>query len=210
MTGRMTTVVCHPSAIGIITEMRWASTIDSFYLHQGPLKHFVSPLLIAELLERIQNAQREREGILEDRIRHLSGSNRRLDSILMKSLQDVNGQIANYTQQLVEFGAPPPGLDVNPQSIQYQCLLDTCLAPQQFIHHIESILASLPRRSILRRFELHSMLNNAKNDFLSTYAKLRAFGEPPPGFQSFIPSVVLQASDITKLERIERRMQTGH
>ncbi|PPR04561.1 hypothetical protein CVT24_012070 [Panaeolus cyanescens] len=91
------------SAIGILTglDLRRHALVGYFNLHpNGPL----APLVLKELLDRIQNAQQDRRAIIDDRIQLLTFPNHDLESTITPSLRSVDERLANHLRQLVEFG----------------------------------------------------------------------------------------------------------
>ncbi|PPR05063.1 hypothetical protein CVT24_010269 [Panaeolus cyanescens] len=162
----------------------------------------IAPLVFSELLDRIQYAQLERQAILDERIQLLTSPNPKLESTLIHSLRDVDERLTNYIHQLVEFGTPPEGVDVNPQSIAYQFVLDITLYSQKFVHAIESALSQLPSlpSSTLRKAELKKTLRVSISDYTNAYISLHTFGAPPPGSPPFIPTLKLSRQDRLKLE----------
>ncbi|PPR07894.1 hypothetical protein CVT24_005575 [Panaeolus cyanescens] len=188
------------SAIGILTglNLQRHALVGYFNLHpNGPL----APLVLKELLDRIHNAQQERRAIIDDRIQLLIFPNHDLESTLPPSLRSVDERLANHLRQLVEFGTQL-SLNLNPQSITYQCLLDITLSSQQFLRAVESALAQLPSSpsNDQRRTELRAILNSAKADFRFDYFTLRDFDSPPPDFQKSLSVITPRLFDRIKLE----------
>ncbi|PPR07895.1 hypothetical protein CVT24_005576 [Panaeolus cyanescens] len=196
------------SAIEIVAGIPGWRTLNSYRFYPQSNRH-LPPLVFSALLDRIQNAQQERQTILDDRIRLLSNPDSDLESTLIHSLRDVDERLANYIHQLVNFDPPPKGIDVNPQSIPYQCLFDIALDSQKYVHAIESALSQLRFQLsyISRRAKLRNTLCAAIDDYINAYISLHTFGAPPPGSPSFVPTVKLSSRDQTKLDKLMKKRQ---
>ncbi|PPR04559.1 hypothetical protein CVT24_012068 [Panaeolus cyanescens] len=196
------------SAIEILTGITyWAYVLS--YTFGSQRNSLIAQLVFPELLDRIQNSQQERQAYLDDRIRLLSNPDPDLESTLMHSHRDVDERLANYIHQLVEFGTPPEGVNVNPQSIAYQSLLNITLDSQKFVHTIEKALSQLPSlpSSTLRKTELKKTLRVAIGDYITTYVSLHTLAAPPFGSPPFTPTVKLTTADHIKLKSLMKAKQ---
>ncbi|PPR04937.1 hypothetical protein CVT24_007317 [Panaeolus cyanescens] len=189
------------SAVEVLMGVSYSWLVALSLHNDSPL----APLILAELLERIQNAQREREAMIDDRIRLLNSPDHDLDCILIASLRDVHERLDNYIQQLVVFGPLPSTLDVDLPSVIYQALLDITLGARKFVRATECAvyyLRSVSSRQASRRDELEETQKIAVEDYIHACVKLRLFGTPPPNFSPFVPTVKLNAMDKIKLEAL--------
>ncbi|PPR07225.1 hypothetical protein CVT24_010168 [Panaeolus cyanescens] len=192
-----------PSAVAIVSGIKWAFiSTGTFNVSNNPL---LPPLVFAELLDRIQNAQLERQTLLDDRIQLLVNPNDDLESIFVASLRDVDERIVSYINQLIAFGAPPAGFDINPRSVQYQNLLHATSACQRFINAAKGALKNLPSSSdySTRRGELKATIQSAKQELEQAYFALRDFGSPPAGLGS--SSIPLHVTNQITLEALYQR-----
>ncbi|PPQ75338.1 hypothetical protein CVT24_007603 [Panaeolus cyanescens] len=162
----------------------------------------ITPLIFAELLDRIGNAIQQRKTLQDNRTQLLHHPNHELDATFRSSLQDLDQQLNNHIHHLLALGISPRGLDVNVRTTAYQCLLDVTLASQQFVHAVEDTLAQLPTvpSNNKRKAELGASLPTARDGFIHAYKNLRIFGSAPSNFEEFIPSVSLTTWERFTLE----------
>ncbi|PPQ74765.1 hypothetical protein CVT24_003190 [Panaeolus cyanescens] len=182
----------------LIGAQVWDSIFSSVFNPNG--KTELPPLVLTELMGRIQNARHERQVILRDRFQLLTlpdpGCD--LDSTLIQLLKDVDGRLTNYIHQLVVFGSPVPNVP-DPESIMYQHLFSITLSWQQFIHANKFALTQSPSLSPARRAVLKKSLRASIDNFISAYVTLNTVGNPPSNVQPFAPTVKLGMLDQIKL-----------
>ncbi|PPR00173.1 hypothetical protein CVT24_005085 [Panaeolus cyanescens] len=169
----------------------------------------LSPLIFAEILERIRNAQLERQTLMDEQMQLLTTPNTdsNLQTTLVTSLRDATKRLISYINQLAKFYSAPSGFDIEPRLSAYQCLLGITHSSQDFIRATQRALSDLPRipSNKARRADLSATLENAKRDFQCTYFALCDFGSPPFGLDKFIPSVTPRLADRIALEALYRR-----
>ncbi|PPQ76925.1 hypothetical protein CVT24_008904 [Panaeolus cyanescens] len=191
------------SSIEIVTLLGgWNSLLASPFNIYGNRQLALS--VFGELLDRILNAQRQRNTIIDDRIQLLTNPNSELESILILSLNDVDEQLAGYLKQMnpMSYHDVPSAFHAALHSIAFRHLLDITRASQKFLRATESTLAQLPYSpsNKSRRTELNTMLNIANADFQRDYFALRDFGDPPSKLQDALTTLIPSLSDRVKLE----------
>ncbi|KAF9042503.1 hypothetical protein BJ165DRAFT_1612767 [Panaeolus papilionaceus] len=83
-----------------------------------------APLLYQELLDRISNAQQEKEYLQQEKMRLITNPDPRLELVVLSRLPEVKNNLAKFLRQLVGFGRPPRGFKGVPERGVYQDLLD--------------------------------------------------------------------------------------
>ncbi|KAF9042450.1 hypothetical protein BJ165DRAFT_1529843 [Panaeolus papilionaceus] len=83
-----------------------------------------APLLYQELLDRITNAQQEKEYLQQEKLRLITNPDPLLESDVLSRLPEVKNDLAKFLGQLVAFGTPPPGFEGAPERCVYQDLLN--------------------------------------------------------------------------------------
>ncbi|PPQ75395.1 hypothetical protein CVT24_012989 [Panaeolus cyanescens] len=202
----------HTSAKEILLGMRNGAVVSrySFYFYD-PEKP-TAPLVLDELLVRVQNVILERQALQQDTLRFLHTQDFQLKSMVTTSLADVNSRIMDYVDQLLDYGPTGP-IPRQFAILIYRCLLGITMSSQAFVHEIQIASKYSPSSA---RNELKAMRQAAKCVFMHVYLGLLVFGVPSAEFQPFSPSISLGPAERIKLEvlckakRVERRLKNRY
>ncbi|KAF9042478.1 hypothetical protein BJ165DRAFT_1595658 [Panaeolus papilionaceus] len=114
------------SAVEILRDILESAQISYPPLGYAPIEPWQESALFLykDLLDRIRNAQQEKELLRQERIRLITNPDPQLESVVLSRLPEVKGDLAKFMGQLVDFGNPPPGFEGVPERCTYQNLLD--------------------------------------------------------------------------------------
>ncbi|PPQ80114.1 hypothetical protein CVT24_006537 [Panaeolus cyanescens] len=198
-----------PSAIDLIitTDLVGHGNHRADTMGNNPL---TQRLIVAELLDRIENERKHRHTLQDNRIDFIrSNWSRDLDAIYLQELRDADQQLIRHIKLLVSFrDLPSQFASVHTNSMVYRHLLETATGSQKVVHAIEKALDKLGSTSSTRKHRgaLKKALRDAKGDCMQAYKDLQNFGPPPPGFDAFIPDVTLTISE----RMLNLSANTGH
>ncbi|KAF9042482.1 hypothetical protein BJ165DRAFT_1406125 [Panaeolus papilionaceus] len=175
------------SAINILRSIIDSDTLAYPPLWNSPIKsgHASAPLLYQELLDRISNAQQEKEHLRKEKMRLITNPDPQLKPVVLSRLPEVKGDLVKFLGQLAAFGRPPPGFEgVIPERCVYQYLLDQVNEAREEHAALRASLAHLhtnPDRE--RKATLKHQLNFVGRELTQHIKQLGEYGAPPDGFE---------------------------
>ncbi|KAF9042441.1 hypothetical protein BJ165DRAFT_266778 [Panaeolus papilionaceus] len=165
------------------------SIIDIKHYLWGPLekdpinsKDASAPFLYQELLDRIANAQQEKEYLRQEKMCLITNPDPRLELVVLSRLPEVKNDLAKFLGQLVAFGTPPPGFEGAPEQCVYQDLLDQVNEARAEQAALRVALAHLHTNpDLVRETALIRQLYLVEQDLEQHVTTLRERGTPPEG-----------------------------
>ncbi|KAF9042484.1 hypothetical protein BJ165DRAFT_1595660 [Panaeolus papilionaceus] len=182
------------SAIQILRSITDLENIPFSPLEDNPIKpeDNSAPLLYQELLDRISNAQQEKEHLQEEKMRLITNPDPQLELVFLSRLPEVKKDLAKFLGQLVAFGRPPPGFEgVIPERCVYQNLLDEVNEVREEQAALQAAIAHLDVNPDWQQKEmLNRKLDLVKREITQHVRRLGQYGTPPKGYERELESAI--------------------